>query len=72
MKIRLGNKASDIFITIYVIITLASRIYIDSIFNGDFLSSLFLGFLTLFILWGLIKIKFLNPAWFGLFNKVKK
>jgi len=24
------------------------------------------------VLWVLIKIKFLNPAWFGLFNKKNK
>ena len=72
MKIRLGNKTSDVFITIYVIITLLARIYTESIFKSDFITSLSTGFLTLFILWALIKLKFLNPAWFGLFNKVKK
>ena len=72
MKLRLESKTSDIVITIYVIITLVGRIYIESIFKSNVINSLFMGFLTLFILWVLIKIKFLNPAWFGLFNKVKK
>ena len=71
MKFKLGNKTSDIFITIYVIITLFARIYFESIFRSNYLSSLLMGFLTLFILWALVKIKFLNPAWFGLFNNNK-
>lgn len=71
MKFKLGNQTSDIFITIYVIITLFARIYFESIFRSNYISSLLMGFLTLFILWALIKIKFLNPAWFGLFNNKK-
>ncbi len=72
MKLRLGSKTSDIIITIYVIITLVGRIYIESIFKSNFINSLFMGFLNLFILWALIKIKILNPVWFGLFNKKSK
>jgi len=72
MKFKLGNKASDIFITIYVIITIFSRIYIESLFRINVSSSLVMGIFTLFILWALIKTKFLNPAWFGLFNNKKQ
>jgi len=72
MKLKLGNKASDIFITIYVIITIFSRIYIESLFRIKVSSSLVMGFFTLFILLALIKIKFLNPTWFGLFNNKKQ
>jgi len=71
MKYRLGNRTSDIVITIYVIITLFGRIYIESIFHSNTINSFFMGVFTLFILWILIKIKILNPVWFGLFNKKK-
>lgn len=69
MSYRLGNRTSDIVITIYVIITIFGRIYIESLFQIGALSSLFMGVFTLLVLWALIKIKFLNPVWFGLFNK---
>jgi len=72
MILKLGNRTSDILITIYVIITIFGRIYIESLFKIGALSSLFMGVLTLLVLWALIKIKFLNPVWFGLFNKKNK
>ncbi|MBK5208865.1 MAG: hypothetical protein JJE44_05080 [Flavobacteriaceae bacterium] len=72
MKLKLGNRTSDILITIYVIITIFGRIYIESLFQIGALSSLFMGVLTLLVLWALIKIKILNPVWFGLFNKKNK
>jgi hypothetical protein len=72
MKLKLSSNTSDWFITIYVVITLIGRFYIESLFKIDLLNSLFMGFFTLFIIWGLIKIKFLNPAWFGLFNTKKQ
>ena len=72
MKYKLGNRTSDIVITIYAIITIFGRIYIESLFQINYFSSLFMGLFTLFVLWALIKIKFLNPVWFGLFNKKNK
>lgn len=72
MSYRLGNRTSDIVITIYAIITIFGRIYIESLFQIGALSSLFMGALTLFVVWALIKIKFLNPVWFGMFNKKNK
>ena len=72
IKLRLGSKTSDIVITIYVIITIFGRIYVESLFQMGVVSSLFMGLATLFVLWALIKIKVLNPAWFGLFNKKSK
>lgn len=72
MNYKLGNRTSDIVITIYVIITIFGRIYIESLFQIGVLSSLFMGIFTLLILWVLIKIKFLNPAWFGFFNNKHK
>jgi len=72
MKFKLGNRTSDIVITVYAIFTLIGRIYIESLFKSNLLSSLFMGLATLFVVWALIKIKFLNPVWFGLFNKKNK
>ncbi len=72
MNYKLGNSSSDIVITIYVIITIFGRIYIESLFQISALSSLFMGLFTLLVLWALIKIKFLNPVWFGLFNNKNK
>lgn len=71
MNYRLGNKASDIVIVIYAVITIFGRIYIESLFQIGALSSLFMGIFTLMVLWVSIKIKLLNPIWFGLFNKKK-
>ncbi|MCF6182323.1 hypothetical protein [Lutibacter sp.] len=71
MKLKLSSKTSDWVITIYVVITLIGRFYIESLFQINMLNSLVMGFFTLFIIWGLIKIKFLNPAWFGFFNTKK-
>ncbi len=72
MNYKLGNRSSDIVITIYVIITIFGRICIESLFQISALSSLFMGLFTLLVLWALIKIKFLNPVWFGLFNNKNK
>lgn len=72
MKLQLGHIASDIFITIYVLVTLFGRIYIEPYLKGNFLISIFLGIFALLILWVLVKIKFLNPTWFGLNNNKKQ
>lgn len=72
MRIRLGNITSDIFITIYILVTLFGRVHIEPYLGGNFFFSLFLGVAALLILWGLVHIKFLNPSWFGLYNKSKK
>ncbi|MCF6212501.1 MAG: hypothetical protein L3J45_00585 [Flavobacteriaceae bacterium] len=71
MKLRLSPIASDIFITVYITITLLGRLYIEPMFRGHFLISIFLGLFALLILWVLVKLKFLNPSWFGLFNNKK-
>lgn len=72
MNYKLGNRTSDIVITVYVISTIFARIYIESLFKIGVFSSLIMGLFTLFVLWALIKIKFLNPVWFGFFNKKNK
>ena len=72
MKIKLGNLASDIFITIYIVVTLYAIFYYEPALNGNFLISILLGLFALLFIWALIKIKFLNPNWFGLHNNKKK
>ena len=66
MKLRLGPLASDIFIAIYIIVTLLGRFYIEPMLKGHFLISIFIGLFALLIIWVLVKLKFLNPNWFGL------
>ena len=69
---NLSSKTSDIFISIYIVLTLISRTFIEMFLPSNYLLSIFIGLFLLLVLWVLVKIKFLNPAWFGLFNKVKK
>ncbi len=69
MKLTLKPLASDIFITIYVIITLLLRFKFE--YNNEAISpvlSIVMGLCFVVILWSLIKLKILNPNWFGLFN----
>ncbi len=68
MKLKLGKITSDIFIAIYIAVTLYFRFYIEPLFNGNFLTSIFIGLFSLLIIWVLVKIKFLNPGWFGLYK----
>lgn len=72
MKLRLNPLASDIFIAVYIALTLLGRLYIEPMLNGNFLVSIFLGLFALLVIWVLVKIKFLNPNWFGLINNTKK
>jgi len=72
MKLRLKPLASDIFIAVYIIATLLGRFYIEPMLNGNFLVSIFLGLFALLVIWVLVKLKFLNPNWFGLINNTKK
>jgi len=68
MKFKLGKITSDIFIAVYILITLYFRFYIEPLFNGNFFASIFIGLFSLLIIWVLVKIKFLNPGWFGLYK----
>ncbi|MAQ75891.1 MAG: hypothetical protein CL613_06125 [Aquimarina sp.] len=73
MKIRLNPLASDIFITIYIVVSLFVRFYFENKTPISTMNSLVIGVCFVIILWALIKLKFLNPNWFGLFrNKEKK
>lgn len=65
-KLRLGKKASDIFVGIYLLITLYIRFAFESQLQGNFLVSMALGGFALLFLWALYKSDFIRPTWFGL------
>ena len=71
MKLRLNPLASDIVITIYVVTTLYLRFKFENETSVGIVNSIVMGVCFVVILWVLIKLKFLNPNWFGLFG-VKK
>ncbi|MAD98128.1 MAG: hypothetical protein CMB99_12450 [Flavobacteriaceae bacterium] len=69
MKFSLGPKSSDIFITIYVVLTLYVRFRFEhNNYEVSPLLSIVFGLCFVAFLWSLIKLKFLNPNWFGLFS----
>jgi len=69
MKFQLGSKASDIFITIYLVCFLCFRFSIENQFRGKYSISMLFGVMTLLFLYALIKNKILNPDYFGLMRK---
>ena len=71
MKFSLGPLASDIFISLYAIATLYIRFKFESQASLSALNSIVLGICFLTFIWVFIKIKILNPNWFGLFNTKK-
>ena len=63
------GKAADIIIVLYIMATLYVRFLVEpSLIDHPFIS-LALGFVMLLILWSLIKVKFLEPDYFGLLSK---
>ena len=60
---------SDIFIAIYLAITLLIRFYLEPQLQGRFLISIALGAFALLFLWALIKSKVLRPNYFGLLKR---
>lgn len=66
MKIRIGRKASDFIVSLYIIGTLGLRLYLEPQLHGHFLVSVSLGAFGLLFLWALIKSGFLNPGFFGM------
>lgn len=71
MKLQLKPRTSDIVITIYVVITLLFRIKFESETGVSAAQSLVIGLCLVAMPWSLIKLKILNPNWFGLFNTKK-
>lgn len=68
MKFQLSPIISDIFITVYIIATLYFRIIFENNTQINPLLSILLGIGFIAIIWVLIKLKVLNPNWFGLFK----
>lgn len=66
MKFSLSPLASDIFISAYICVTLAFRLLYDHYGNISAANSIFIGLSFIVFLWALIKLNFLNPAYFGL------
>lgn len=66
MKIGLGRKASDVFVIIYILVTLYIRFHLEPQLGGHFLISIALGLFALLFLWALSKSKLIDPSWFGL------
>lgn len=66
MKLRLNPLVSDIIISIYVLITLYVRFKFENNTQVSIINSVVMGICFLVILWVLIKLKVLNPNWFGL------
>ena len=72
MKFQLNPLASDILISIYVVVTLYFRFKLENNTDVSFLNSIVMGVSFIVIIWVLIKLKILNPNWFGLFNSKKE
>jgi divalent metal cation (Fe/Co/Zn/Cd) transporter len=66
MKFQLNSLQSDIFISIYVVVTLYLRFQFENNSNIDPVLSIVLGISFVSVIWSLIKLKILNPNWFGL------
>ena len=68
MKFQLNPLVSDILICIYAVVTLYFRFKLENSTEVSFLNSVVMGASFVVIIWALIKLKVLNPNWFGLFN----
>jgi len=71
MKLRINPLASDIIICIYVVATLYLRFKWQNQTIVTPMLSIVIGLSFVAIIWALIKLKVLNPNWFGLFNSKK-
>lgn len=71
MKLPLSPLASDIIISVYVVISLYLRFKFENEIAVSPMNSIAIGACFVVILWALIKLKVLNPNWFGLFNSKK-
>ncbi len=73
MKFGLGKKASDVFVVIYLGVTLYVRFLLEPQLHGRFLISIAIGLFALLFLCALTKSKIITPGWFGLLgDKTKK
>jgi hypothetical protein len=68
MKFRINPLASDIIISIYALATLYLRFKFENIRDVSPVLSIIMGICFVVIIWSLVKLKVLNPDWFGLIN----
>ena len=71
MKYKLSPLASDVIISVYAVVTLFLRFKYESDASVGVINSVVIGVAFLVIIWALIKLKILNPNWFGLFKSKK-
>ncbi|WP_452233169.1 hypothetical protein [Lacinutrix sp. MEBiC02595] len=71
MKFHINPLASDIIISIYILVTLFLRFKFENKTNVSPMLSIVMGVCFVVIIWALVKLKILNPNWFGLFNSKK-
>lgn len=71
MKFHINPLVSDIIISIYIIATLYLRFKFESQTYTSPMLSIVLGLCFVLIIYALVKLKVLNPNWFGLFNSKK-
>ncbi len=64
----LGPKASDWLVTLYVLATLWGRFLLESQLQGHFLISIGIGAFSLLFIWALMKSRFINPSFFGMYE----
>jgi hypothetical protein len=69
---QLSQRASDIFVLCYLLLTLCFRFLLEPQLNGHLLASVGLGGFALLLLWAFYKSGFIQPTWFGLFGEVKE
>lgn len=69
--LQLNAITSDIVISLYVIVSLFFRFKLESETATGAIESMVIGLCFVTIIWVLIKLKILNPNWFGLFNPKK-
>ncbi len=67
-RLQINALTSDIIISLYVIVTLYFRFKLENETATGPMESLVIGVCFVVIIWALIKLKILNPNWFGLFN----
>jgi Mn2+/Fe2+ NRAMP family transporter len=67
-RFRLNAITSDILISAYVVVTLFLRIKFENKAAVSPWESIIMGLCFIVIIWALIKLKVLNPNWFGLFK----
>lgn len=71
MKFRINPLVSDIIISIYALATLYIRFKFENNIKISPANSIAIGAGFVLIIFALIKLKVLNPNWFGLFDSKK-